>query len=233
MGWLRQLLGNRDRNGARPPRRVATRLPSQSHKVGPKSTQLRRLDSLFEVAERADLPCDDAEEARLVSLSRGLAPLPPGWQLGEPLRVGQNVAFTGCDEKERAALEAWAIAAGVRVTGSVTRQTAMLVTDGSIDGLKAATAAEMGTRVVHPREFAILLDHLQPLVDATPPTEDHVAASLIRAPEHTASTSGNSASWTGPSSAEVRDWARRNGIYVGQRGRISAALWDAYASAHS
>ena len=37
----------------------------------------------------------------------------------------------------------------------------MLVSDGTIDGTKAACAAALGTRVVHPDECEILLDHLQ------------------------------------------------------------------------
>lgn len=36
------------------------------------------------------------KEQRLLELSAGLAPLPQGWALGEPLRVGQRVVFTGC-----------------------------------------------------------------------------------------------------------------------------------------
>jgi hypothetical protein len=38
----------------------------------------------------------------------------------------------------------------------------MLVSDGSMDGTKAACAAEFGTRVVHPDEFEILLKNVQP-----------------------------------------------------------------------
>ncbi len=40
---------------------------------------------------------DAAEAARHARLSAGLLPLRPNWALGEPLRVGDKVAFTGCD----------------------------------------------------------------------------------------------------------------------------------------
>ena len=35
-----------------------------------------------------------------------------------------------------------------------------------------------------------------------------------------------------PSTAEVREWARSQGIEIGDRGRISAHLYDAYQAAH-
>jgi hypothetical protein len=38
----------------------------------------------------------------------------------------------------------------------------MLVSDGSMDGTKAVSATELGTRVVHPDELEMLLKHLQP-----------------------------------------------------------------------
>ena len=38
----------------------------------------------------------------------------------------------------------------------------MLASDGSMDGITAACAAELGTRVVDPDEFEVLLNHLQP-----------------------------------------------------------------------
>ena len=35
------------------------------------------------------------------------------------------------------------------------------------------------------------------------------------------------------SPAEIRAWARENGIEVGTRGRLSAAVIEAYTKAHS
>jgi hypothetical protein len=106
---------------------------------------------------------DEAYQNRLAERSMGRRPLPEGWHHGEPLRVGQRVVFTGCDDLERLRLEAAAKAAGLRVTSAVSRLTAVLVTDGAnTTTVKAVTARKLGTRVVDPRTFAQLLDHIQP-----------------------------------------------------------------------
>lgn len=106
---------------------------------------------------------DEAYQHRLEERSVGLRPLPEGWRLGAPLRVGDRVVFTGCDDLERLRLEAAARAAGLRVTSAVSRLTAVLVTDGANPHTtKATKARSLGTRVVDPRTFARLLDHIQP-----------------------------------------------------------------------
>jgi DNA polymerase-3 subunit epsilon len=130
---------------------------------------------LTATAELLDIPTtvvttvlDAAEDARHARLSAGLRPLPADWALGAPLRVGDKVAFTGCDDAVREELEQRAERLGVRVMNNVSSRTALLVTDGSFSGGKAADAAALGTRCVHPDEFAILLDHLQPAARKTP-----------------------------------------------------------------
>jgi DNA polymerase-3 subunit epsilon len=45
---------------------------------------------------------------------------------------------------------------------SVSRNIVMLVSDGSMDGTKAACAAELVTRVVHPDEYEVLLKNVRP-----------------------------------------------------------------------
>jgi DNA polymerase-3 subunit epsilon len=110
------------------------------------------LESLLKVAEAA-------REARL---SAGLLPLPADWPYDEPLRVGDRVVFTGCDPDERERLEGRAEQLGVRVLGAVSGRTTVLVTDGDFSGTKTADAAALGTRVVTPTEFDVLLQHLQP-----------------------------------------------------------------------
>jgi len=107
----------------------------------------------------------DARAARLHRLSTGLPPLPDDWQWGEPLRVGQSVVFTGCDEDERTQLESEAWRAGVTVAGRVAGNTVMLVTDGSFVGVKTDAARGRGTRVVTPALFRWLLKHIQPYAD--------------------------------------------------------------------
>ncbi|MEO6144022.1 MAG: hypothetical protein ABIP19_08605, partial [Dermatophilaceae bacterium] len=105
---------------------------------------------------------DGAETARQTRLGEGLQPLPVGWSHGEALRVGDKIAFTGCDWEQRERLELTSTSLGVRVLGGVSRKTVMLVSDGSMDGTKTASAAKLGTRVVHPDQFEVLLKHLQP-----------------------------------------------------------------------
>jgi hypothetical protein len=76
----------------------------------------------------------------------------------EPLRIGQAVVFTGCDPLVRARLEGRAQAAGLRVTGSVSRRTVLLVTDGgNPHTVKARKARSLDTRVVHPDLFTTLV----------------------------------------------------------------------------
>jgi DNA polymerase-3 subunit epsilon len=103
-----------------------------------------------------------AEAARHARLSEGLKPLPSGWQDGEALRVGDKVVFTGCEWQQRERLEKQSVLLGVRVLGNVSRNIVILVSDGSMDGTKTASATRLGTRVVHPDQFQVLLDYLQP-----------------------------------------------------------------------
>jgi hypothetical protein len=105
---------------------------------------------------------EHADHARLARLSQGLRELPPDWAYGDPLRVGQKVVFTGCDPVERTRLESRAESVGVRVIGAVSKRVAMLVTDGTSDGTKAAEANRLGVRIVKPEELSSLLDYLQP-----------------------------------------------------------------------
>ncbi len=178
-----------------------------------------------------------AEQARLETLSASLKTLPDDWPLGEPLRVGQRVAFSGCDFEQRDALESRAAAAGVSVTSSVSRRTAMLVTDGSYDGQKAQAAAALGTRVVHPDDFEVLLAYIQPLLaPTTPATKADVAADHgtcdVLAPAALQHPGGADHVARPAPPSVVRAWALEMGIDVGVRGRLSAEVWDAYAAAH-
>jgi DNA polymerase-3 subunit epsilon len=124
---------------------------------------------LYEIAELLGLErrlvlsvLDRAEVARGARLSEGLEPLPAGWSHGEALRVGDKGVFTGGDVQQRERLELTSTSLGVRVLSGVSRKTVMLVSDGTMDGTKAASAAALGTRVVHPDQFEALLNHLQP-----------------------------------------------------------------------
>ena len=104
----------------------------------------------------------EAKDRRVRKLSDRLAPLPDGWKLGEPLRVGQNVVFTGCDPDQRARLENDSRKVGVTIASGVSKKTSMLVTDGGYVGNKANDARALGIRLVTPDEYEILLKYIQP-----------------------------------------------------------------------
>lgn len=103
-----------------------------------------------------------AREEKHTALSKNASQLPEDWNLGEPLRIGDVVVFTGCDPEQRSNLEKKCGLMGVKVTSSVSRKTKFLVTDGSFSGNKARDAASLGTRIVTPEDFEILLAHIQP-----------------------------------------------------------------------
>lgn len=167
----------------------------------------------------------EADAARAARLSAKLGPLPADWAHGEPLRVGDKVVFTGFDgrERERTRLERRTQELGVRVLGGVSGLTALLVTDGSFAGGKLARAQELGTRVVDPETYAILLKHLQPARAAAPKLRRATAARTTAAAE-TMPLSVRAATSPG----EIRAWGIENGYTVGVRGRLSTELVQAY-----
>lgn len=170
-----------------------------------------------------------ADAARSARLEAGLSPLPADWTLGEPLRVGDKVVFTGFEgrERERARLEQRTQSLGVRVLGNVSGLTAMLVTDGSFAGGKLARAKELGTRIVSPETYAILLQHLQPA--ATTNAARQKATNAVPRTVDVRTTVPAAALSTSP--GEIRAWGLANGHEVGVRGRLSTELIQAYALA--
>lgn len=194
---------------------VAHRAVIDGRVSGEEQSQLRALSDLL--AQPASLVADvlrEAEVTRDSAITAKLRPLPEHWSLGEPLRVGDRVAFTGCEDAWRDRIEVKAARAGVRVMSNVSGLTALLVTDGSFAGTKLEAARHRGTRIVEPRVFETLLEHLQPRLDA---------------PDSRASAKADNAAPADP--AAVRRWAKANGIEVGDRGRIPRALIDQYLSA--
>ena len=178
---------------------------------------------------------DRAEIAREQSFGAALKPLPDNWIHGEPLRVGDRVVFTGCEAYGRQALEGRATANGLRVVGSVSAKVAVLVSDGTVAGTKAAEAQFLRTRVVHPTEFDALLNHLQPALPrearAMPRPRAQMSAHgpKIAAPDARTSPAPSSTKLpTGVVPAEVRQWGRENGWEVGSRGRLNPRLVVAY-----
>lgn len=126
-------------------------------------SELKKLAAMLGVDEKL-IPklLKAAESDRLVRLSADLPPLPAWWSLGEPLRVGDRVVFTGCDDEERAILEGLSEKKGALVMSSVNKKTSLLVTDGSIHGNKLIAAQELGIRTVSPADFRTFLRYIQP-----------------------------------------------------------------------
>ena len=168
---------------------------------------------------------DEARSAFTASRTRECQPLPEHWAHGEPLRISQSVAFTGCDQLVRAGLEGRAQAAGLRVTGSVSRKTAVLVTDGTNPTTTKATSARRHkTRVVTPEVFATLVQYVQAATETTVIEQagpaDGVTAAQSQAPVHV------------DDRATIRAWARENGYQVGRRGRVPAEVIAAHRVAN-
>ena len=180
---------------------------------------------------------DQAENARNQRLSADLQDLPDGWPYSEPLRVGDKVVFTGCDESLRAQLEHRSEQLGVRIINAVSAKTSMLVTDGTMNGGKAAKARELGTRTVNPSTYSVLLEHLQPALTRGAKPLPKASAPLARrhssAHDAPAVLEASKAELTpaGSNPAAVRAWARANGYEVGTRGRLHQEVIDAYNAA--
>lgn len=189
--------------------------------------ELKRIASLLSVPEsKLKQVIDQADAARKNRLSAALGALPDPWPHGEPLRVGDRVVFTGCDETQRRRLEARSEELGVRVIGAVSKLTAMLVTDGSFSGGKLGKASELGTRQVHPDTFEVLLRHLQPA------RTEAVAAPARVQPPTVVNIDTTGPSSPAPSPSVVRAWALSAGHSVGVRGRLPQSVYDAYVAAH-
>ncbi|GLY28958.1 hypothetical protein Kisp02_23230 [Kineosporia sp. NBRC 101731] len=192
---------------------------------------------LLGVGSQVVLGIDDtfgkAYEARLSARSKGL---PVKWSKGEPLRVGDKVVFTGCDPEVREQLEIRSLRLGVRVLGTVSETTTLLVSDGSAHGSRAVRARELGTRTVTPADYAYLLKYLQPSArwahlekeKETEPREPETGeSSSTTTPEPEPEPAPK------PRTADVRAWARANGHTVSVRGALPRQVIAAYVAAQA
>ena len=170
-----------------------------------------------------------AEEARHARLGAHLEPLPSGWRHGEPLRVGDKVVFTGCDPELRSRLESRAEELGVRVLTAVSSRTALLVSEKAESSTKNSDAEQLGTRTVRPRDFEVLLTHLQPAL-TSPSTAASTTTTPSRAIPESATTPA--ARSTDRDVGRMRQWALDQGFTVSARGRLSANVVTAYGNAH-
>jgi DNA polymerase-3 subunit epsilon len=116
----------------------------------------------------------EIEDLRVARIAARSKPIPADWLHGDPLRVGDRVVITGCYEDGRFELENQARKLGVRITGSVSGKTTLLVSDGTINGNKEADAKRLDLRVVGPDVFRTLLEYVQPAtsVSGVPASKD-------------------------------------------------------------
>ncbi|MFG2044444.1 exonuclease domain-containing protein [Dactylosporangium sp. NPDC048998] len=176
---------------------------------------------------------DEARAALAEQRGKDCKPLPDPWSHGEPLRIGDGVAFTGCDELIRARLEGRAQAAGLRVTGSVSSKTAVLVTDGADPyTTKAEAARQFNTRIVTPDIFAELVYYIQPVKAGTSKGTTTASIPAASQPARTPTAASAIAPALPATGSAIRTWARTQGLPVGVRGRLPADIVAAYATAH-
>ena len=112
----------------------------------------------------------EIEELRASRISARTKELPTDWDLGDPLRVGDRVVVTGCYEAGRSEFETKSKMLGIRITGSVSGKTNLLVSDGTINGNKDADAEKLGIRSVTPEIYQILLEFIQPSISGAKDT---------------------------------------------------------------
>ena len=108
----------------------------------------------------------EIEELRASTIGASAKDIPENWNLGEPLYVGDRVVITGCYEVGRTDLENQARTLGIRITGSISGKTSILVSDGTIGGNKDNDAKKLGVRTISPEVFRELLKFVQPKLEA-------------------------------------------------------------------
>jgi len=98
-----------------------------------------------------------------------------------------------------------------------------------------ATSCTHGTRIVAPREFDVLLAHLQPSLEAASALSAVGRSTKTASAREQRTSAGERAAAAPPHSApkpaDVREWALENGISVAERGRLSTSLVERYMAA--
>lgn len=116
---------------------------------------------LLEVARLLDVPAAEAEAILREAAGRTARSL--NRAPSRLLQAGDRVVFTGDMDTSRTEIEALATAAGLRVTTSVSRKTALVVAaDPYSQSGKAATARTLGMRMVTEHVFLDLLNDTWP-----------------------------------------------------------------------
>lgn len=115
---------------------------------------------LLEVTRLLGVPAPEADA--ILQTARTRPDLAPHRDPSRLLQPGDRVVFTGDMDTSRTEIEALATAAGLRVTTSVSRRTALVVAaDPYSQSGKAATARTLGVRMITEHVFLDLLHHTQ------------------------------------------------------------------------
>ena len=115
---------------------------------------------LLEVARLLGVPAPEADA--ILQAARTRLDLAPPRDPSRLLQPGDRVVFTGDMDTSRTEIEALATAAGLRVTSSVSRRTALVVAaDPYSQSGKAATARTLGVRMVTEHVFLDFLHHAE------------------------------------------------------------------------
>ena len=125
-------------------------------------------DGHVTAAERADLLAvahllgvPHSAAVAILDNTRHTPPL-PGTRQAPVLQPGDKVVFTGEMTMSRAEIEALAVAAGLRMTSSVSAKTALVVAaDPYSQSGKANLARQLGVRMVTEQVFFYMLDHMR------------------------------------------------------------------------
>lgn len=112
----------------------------------------------------------------------------------------------------------------------MSRKTVVLVTDGADPYTRKAEAAcQFNTRIVTPDVFAELVHYIQPAEAETRKLTHTATIPVPTQPRPMDRAAVSALPIPGPA---IRAWARNQGLPVGVRGRLSAEILAAYATAH-
>ncbi|WP_447646950.1 histone-like nucleoid-structuring protein Lsr2 [Nocardioides zeae] len=100
-----------------------------------------------------------------------------------------------------------------------------------IDGSEATETVTFGLDGVT-YEIDLNDEHAAALRDAVAPYVGHARRAGGQRRQRSSSRSSSAAASDGPSTKEIREWARENGWDVPERGRVSSEIREAYDAAH-
>jgi len=190
-------------------------------------TDIERAD-LRDVAGLLGLPAGQVDAALRHAQTAGVSPLPI--RDDAALYAGQSVVFTGDSRTPRGELTVRAQQAGLKVTTSVSRKTAVLVAaDAASQSGKAKRARELGTRIISEPVFLHLVEAVRPAeqnpATQPPATKQSGTAAAAGPAQQAGSRPGTAAARDGAPGLDVESSAA--GVALLGRRVLLAGLTDA------